>query len=130
MVISDQFVKRFAETGHRMRDYAPPPGGSVQCTVAADDHLLVARLAVDLSSAARVDLCWCNAEGVEQLRMTDIPVRGNAGSVICQQSITVAKASPSSVLIARLMAVDMEGAERLLGEYAFHHTRPIPGPGG
>jgi hypothetical protein len=128
VVISDTFVKRAAETGQRVREYAPPPGGSVQCTVAADDDLLVARLAVDLSSATRVDLSWCNAEGVEQFRMTDIPVRSDAASVICQQSITFAKASPSGTLIARLVAVDTGGAERLLGEYAFHHTRTIPGP--
>jgi hypothetical protein len=130
VVISDQFVKHAAETGHRVREYAPPPGGGVQCTVAADDDLLVARLAVDLSSATRVDLSWCDAQGVEQLRMMDIPVRGDASSVICQQSITFAKASPSNTLIARLVTVDTEGAERLLGEYAFHHTRTIPGPGG
>jgi hypothetical protein len=34
-------------------------------------------------------------------------------------------------MIARLLAVDDEGDERLLGEYTFHHTRTIPGsPGG
>jgi hypothetical protein len=49
--------------------------------------------------------------------------------VICQQSITMAKASPSNSLIARLVAVDPDKGERLLGEYAFHHTRTIPGPG-
>jgi hypothetical protein len=130
VVISDQFVKHASETGLRVREYAPPPGGSVQCTVAADDDLLVARLAVDLGGATRVDLSWCDALGFEQLRMTDIPVRGDTDCVICQQSITFAKASPSNTLIARLVGVDTEGAERLLGEYAFHHTRTIPGPGG
>ena len=130
VVLSDQFVKHAGEMGQRVRQYAPPQGGSVQCTVAADDDLLVARLAADLSSAARVDLSWCDDRGVEFLRMADIPVRGDAGTVICQQSITFAKASPSNTLIARLVAVDPEGAERLLGEYAFHHTRTIPGPGG
>jgi len=129
VVISDEFVKHAAESGQRVRAYAPPPGGSVQCTVAADDDLLVARLAADLSSATRVDLSWCTGEGIEFLRMADIPVRGDAGTVICQQSITMAKASPSNTLIARLVAVDAEEGERLLGEYAFHHTRTIPGPG-
>lgn len=129
VVISDQFVKHAAEMGQRVREYAPPRGGGVQCTVAADDDLLVARLAADLSSATRVDLSWCDAQGVEFLRMADIPVRRDAGRVICQQSMTMAKASPSNTLIARLVAVDTEGAERLLGEYAFHHTRTIPGPG-
>jgi hypothetical protein len=130
VVISDQFVKHAAEMGQRVRQYAPSPGESVQCTVAADDDFLVARLAADLSGVPRVDLSWCDGQGVEQARMVDIPVRSDSGSVICQQSITFAKASPSSTLVARLLAVDTEGAERLLGEYAFHHTRTIPGPPG
>ena len=78
VVISDQFVKHAAETGLRVREYAPPPGGSVQCTVAADDDLLLARLALDMTTVSRVDLSWCDPEGVEQHRMTDIrsaPVR-------------------------------------------------------
>jgi hypothetical protein len=128
VVISDQLVKHASETGQRVREYAPPPGGSVQCTVAADDDLLVARLAADLSGAARVDLSWCESPGGEVLRMADIPVRGDTGTVICQQSITFAKASPSNTLIARLVAVDTEGTERPLGEYTFHHTRTIPDP--
>jgi hypothetical protein len=115
--------------GQRIRQYAPPPGGSVQCTVSADDDFLVARLAADLSGAERVDLSWCDDQRVEIQRMSDIPVRGDTGTVLCQQSITMAKASSSNTLIARLVSVDSAGAERLLGEYAFHHTRTIPGPG-
>jgi hypothetical protein len=130
VVISDQFVKHAAESGLRVREYAPPQGEGVQCTVAADDDLLVARLAVDLSTASRVDLSWCDPHGVERQRMADIPVRSDTGSVICQQSITWAKASPTSSMIARLLAVDEKGQERLLGEYTFHHTRTIPGPPG
>jgi hypothetical protein len=91
--------------------------------------MLVARLAADVRRAARVDLSWCDGRGVEFMRMADIPVRADTGSVICTQSITIAKASPSNTLIARLVAVDREGDERLLGEYTFHHTRTIPGPG-
>ncbi len=97
--------------------------------MAADDDLLVARLAADLSGAARVDLSLCDGQGVEVLRMADIPVRENVRTVICQQSITFAKASPSGTLVARLLSVDTGGAEQLLGEYTFHHTRTIPGPG-
>jgi hypothetical protein len=128
VVISDRLLQEAVAKGQRVREYAPPPGGSVRCTVAADDDLLVARLAADLTSAARVDLSWCDDQGAELLRMTDIPVRRDAGTVVIQQSITVAKASESNTLVARLVAVDRDG-ERTLGEYAFHHTRTIPGPG-
>jgi hypothetical protein len=128
VVISDQFVKHAAETGLRVREYAPPRGGSVQCTVAADDDLLVARLAADLTTASRVDLSWCDPRGIEHQRMSDIPIRAEAGIVIFQQSITWAKGSPTATMIARLLAVDEVGEERLLGQYTFHHTRTIPGP--
>jgi hypothetical protein len=130
VVVSDQFVKHAADRGLRVREYAPPIGESIQCTVAADDDLLVARLAVDLSRPSRVDLSWCDLRGIEHQRLADIPIRPEAGSVIVQQSITWAKASPSATMVARLLAVDERGDERLLGEYTFHHTRTIPGPPG
>lgn len=130
VVISDYFVERAVETGLQVREYAPPLGGAIQCTVTADDDLLVARLALDLTTASRVDLSWCDPQGVERQRMADIPIRADAGNVICQQSITWAKASPSSTMVARLLSVDEKGDERLLGEYTFHHTRTIPGPPG
>ena len=130
VVISEQFRNYVAQEGLRVREYAPPRGGSVQCTVSADDDLLLARLAVDLTTTSRADLSWCDPDGVELQRMADIPIRADAGSVICQQSISWAKASPTSSMIARLLAVDDEGNERVLGEYTFHHTRTISGPPG
>jgi hypothetical protein len=130
VVVPDRFVEHAVQTGLRVREYAPPRGDSVQCTVSADDDLLVARLAADLTTAQRVDLSWSDPNGVEHQRMTDIPIHADAGSVICQQSISWAKASPTSTMVARLLTVDDTGAERLLGEYTFHHTRTIPGPPG
>ena len=130
VVISDRFVKHATETGKRVREYAPALGQSIQCTVAADDDLLVARLAADLTTASRVDLSWCAPGGVELHRMADIPVRADAADVICQQSITWAKASPDSSMVARLLEVGSNGDERVLGEFTFHHRRTIPGPPG
>jgi hypothetical protein len=128
VVVSDQFVRHAADTGARVREYAPRPGESIQCTVAADDDFLIARLTANLTTAARVDLSWCDPRGIEHQRLTDIPVPADAGAVVCQQSITWAKGGPSATMIARLLAVDDSGDERLLGEYTFHHTRTIPGP--
>jgi hypothetical protein len=130
VIISDQFVNHAEETGLRVRQYSPRPGESLQCTVAADDDLLVARLALDVATSSRIDLSWCDPRGVEHQRMADIPIDSDAGDVICQQSITWAKQSPTVTMLARLLAVDDKGDERLLGEYTFHHTRTIPGPSG
>lgn len=127
MVVSDALVKSLAEAGLRVREYAPPPGGSVQCTVSSDDDLLIGRLTADLRGTKRVDLSICNRHGAEQLRLPDIPYRPESAGVTFQQSIGYAKAAPSDIMVARLISLDDAGAERLLGEYTFVHTRTIPG---
>ncbi|MGC4056312.1 MAG: zf-HC2 domain-containing protein [Paludibaculum sp.] len=129
MVVSDEFVERAAREGLRIRQYEPPPGGSVECTVTAEDDLLIARLAANLAGARQVDLCFLDERGAEQGRMPDIPICPDTGCVIYQESMVFAKAAPTSRLIARLVARDESGAERLLGEYTFNHTRSLPGPG-
>jgi hypothetical protein len=130
MIVSDSFLKRVGEEGLRIREYAPPAGGAVQCTVTAEDDFLIARLAADLTNAKRVDLCICDELGVEQFRLPDIPVQSGASNVVYQESITFAKAMPTTKIIARLVNFDEEGGERLLGEYTFNHTRSLPGPVG
>jgi hypothetical protein len=129
MIVSEAFLQRVAEDGLRVREHVPPQGGSVQCTVNADDDLLVVRLAANLSGAGRVDLCVCDEHGVEQVRYRDIPVSSAATSVAFQESIAAQKAAPSYTLIARLVAFDDAGSERLIGEYTFHHTRSPSLPG-
>ena len=128
MVVTDAFLKRAAEQGMRIREYAPPAGGRVDCTVTAEDDLLIGRLAANLSAARQIDLCICNAEGQEKIRLRDIPVHQAAESVVFQQPIGYAKAAPSETMIARLVAVDEFNGEQLLGEYTFNHIRTIPGP--
>jgi hypothetical protein len=68
MVVSNAFLQRAAEEGLRVREYAPPPGGSVECTVTAEDDLLIGRLRANFGGAKRVDLCICDAHGAEQYR--------------------------------------------------------------
>ena len=129
MIVTDAFVERAAEQGMRVREYALPAGGRVNCTVTAEDDLLIGRLAANLSLAKQIDLSICNAEGQEKIRLKDIPVHQDAGSVIFQQPLGYAKAAPSETMIARLVAVDEFEGEELLGEYTFNHIRTMPGPG-
>ena len=129
MIVSDTFLRRAAQEGLHIREYAPPSGGSVECTVTEEDDILIGRLAASLSGAQRVDLCICDEGGVEQLRLQDIPVRSGPSAVIYQESITFAKAMPDNKMIMRLVTIDEAGGERLLGEYRFNHSRSLPGPG-
>ena len=78
---------------------------------------------------ARLDLAFCDAQGVEQRRLPDIPVRAGAPSVLYQESMAFAKAAPDNTMIVRLLGIDDGGREHLVGEYTFHHTRSLPGPG-
>ena len=130
MIVSEAFVERAVHRGLRVRQYAPARSGSVECTVTAEDDLLIGRLNADLTGAARIDLSLCDQHGVEQILFADIPFHAEAPAVLFQQSITYAKAAPSGVLVARLLASDESGRQRLLGEYTFNHTRTIPGPAG
>jgi hypothetical protein len=130
VVVSDEFVRHATESGQRVREYSAMPGDAVQCTVSADDDYLVARLGANLSGASRVDLSFSIPHGGEIGRLEDIPVNAETGTVVYQESIAFAKSSPDSSMIMRLLTVDVDGGERLLGEYAFHHTRTIPGPPG
>ena len=129
MVVSDSFLRRVREQGLRVREYAPPRGGRIECTVGAEDDFLIGRLAADLRDTRRLDLSLCDPRGKEVYRMADIPFRAEAPSVAFQQSISYAKAAASGSMTARLFAYDEVGAERLLGEYTFNHTRTLPGPG-
>ena len=128
MVVSESFLHRAAQQGLRVRRYDPPAGGGVQCTVTAEDDLLVGGLAANLSAAKQIDLSLCDPQGNEQMRLVDIPFDTGAGGVLWQQSITFAKAAPTSTMVARLLDV-RESSEELLGEFTFNHTRTLPGPG-
>jgi hypothetical protein len=129
LFVTDAFLKRASEEGLRVRQYEVAPGGRVECTVTAEDDILIGRLAANLSGIARVDFCMCDGSGVERLRLKDIPVNSETGSVIYQESITYAKAMPSNRMIVRLVGFDGDGSEHPLGEYTFNHTRSMPGPG-
>lgn len=124
-VVSESFLDRVANEGLRLRQYRLGPGESVECTVTADDDILVARLVADLSSTEHVDLAWCDAEGKEQERVRDIPVHGAMREIIWAQRIDDIRALPSSVLRARVLALEDRG-ERVLGEYTFNHTPSPP----
>ena len=128
VVVDERFARRATDAGRKVREYAPPAGGSVQCTVSADDDFLVGRLAANLGGADRIDLAFCTPAGVELGRMMDVPFDGDAGAVIYQESMPFAKGAGSNTLLVRLLAIDPDGGERLLGDFTFNHTRTIPGP--
>jgi hypothetical protein len=128
VIVGDALIQRATDEGRQVRQYTLHPGQPIACTVSADDDFLVGRFAADLSGVSRVDLSLCDPQGVEFQRLADIPIRADAPAVVYQESVSFAKGAPTSSMTARLLAVEADGTERLMGEYRFNHTRTIPGP--
>ena len=122
LIVTQEFLDRAASQGLRIREYAPPAGGSVNCTVTAQDDLLIGRLAADLSSVDRVDVSFSGADGGERGRLRDVPFSRERGDVIFNEPIEAARAMAADALRVQLVAVDEQG-ERVLGDYTFNHTR-------
>jgi hypothetical protein len=117
MVLSNAFVRRLAEQGLRVREYNVPHNGSVDCTVAPEDDMVVARLQAPLQGIERLDL----VEGEARERLYNIPFNAKHGEVVVIPRVEELRKLPASTLRMRLVAVDASG-ERVIGEYTFHHT--------
>ena len=123
-VLLPAVVERLQHEGRQIREYRVRPGGGIQCTVSPDDDVVLARLTADLGGVSRLDLTIRVDDGPEQ-RLSDLPFDLEDDELIFAPSADWLRGLPAHVQQLRLLAVDPQG-ERLLGEYAFHHT-PWPG---
>lgn len=123
MIVTGPFVRRLADSGLKVREYRVPRNGSVNCTVTADDDVVVARLEAPLDDVARLDLVTLGSNGEAMLRQEDIPFTAASGGVVVSTRIATLRALPATTLRMRLLAVDSHG-DRALGDYTFNH---VPG---
>jgi len=120
VVVSPAFLETASRQGLRVRQYGVPAGGRVDCTVTADDDLLVSYLQGDFRGVSRLDLVVQVEDGPEH-RVFDLPVSPSSSEVIVAQAMPALRAMPSSTVRMRLLAREGEG-DRLVGEYTFAHT--------
>lgn len=125
-VTGSAFAQRLADEGRRVREYRLEHNGSVHCTVAPDDEVLVSHMAVPLQGVQRLDLMseFSNAPGVWN-RVEDIPFDPEAGEVVWMAMLARIRELPEHTMRVKLLAVDPEGT-RELGTYTYQH-RPWPG---
>jgi len=124
LFVSKRFVEALVQAGLRLREYELDAGGSVNCTIRADEDAVLSHMRAPLASAKRVDVVRrVSGVGGEQLedRVADVPFDPAAGEVLFIPEAAGLKAMPSHVLQVKLLAVD-EAGERPLGEYTFLHT--------
>jgi hypothetical protein len=117
-------VDRLRGEDRQIREYRVPPGGGVQCTVSPDDDVVLARLVTSFEGVSRLDLVIRVDDGPE-MRLSDVPFDPGDDELIFAPSTEWLRSLPAHVQRLRLVAVEPR-AERLLGEYTFHHT-PWPG---
>lgn len=125
-VVTDAFLQRLAAQGLRLRQYRVPHNGSVHCTVAPDDDLVVSRLQAPLAGLEQVDVVLLIAGADRRERLRDVPFDPAAGELVYTNNASEVRALPASTNRVQLIAVDRQG-ERVLGEYAFIHSPWRPG---
>ena len=121
MVVSQSFVDSMKRAGLALREYRLAPGGSVNCTIAADDDAVVSRLSAPLAGVKRLDLVRQRGE-IEQ-RVADIPFDAELDEVLVIPSATWLKTMPAFTMRMRLIAVD-DSDEKQIGDYTFNHSPP------
>jgi hypothetical protein len=119
-ILTATAIDRLRQDGRTIREYRVAAGGGVNCTVAPEDDVLVARLELPPGGDASVDLVSRMDDG-EGERLSDLPLEPGASELILATPIDFIRSLPASVLVLRLVAV-RPGGERVLGEYTFHHT--------
>jgi hypothetical protein len=119
-VLSAAFVRDLVISGWRVREYRVACNGSVNCTVAPDDDLTVARLQASLAGVERLDVVRI-AEGNVLERLTNVPFDATAGEVVFAPALSGLRALHDQTVHIQL--VDAGGnAERVIAGYDFNHS--------
>jgi hypothetical protein len=118
-ILTGPFVQQLKDAGMRVREYQIPPGGSVNCTVAPDDDLVVSHLEAPLQDVRRLDFIF-ESEGGRQ-RLQDIAFDPASGEVVFAPGAAELRKLGVSTHRAQLVAVGPD-AEHVIGNYTFNHS--------
>jgi hypothetical protein len=105
-----------------MREYRLAPGEVVACGIGAEELFNLVAYEVDPGIVGRVDLVLLDRDGATLLRVEDVPVDRPTGTVWALELGDELRKLPDMRFTSRLVGVDADGAERLLGEYGLDHT--------
>jgi hypothetical protein len=117
-IVTPAFVEQLRSRGVRLREYFVPCNGSVNCSVAPEDQVLLSRLQVSLEGVERLDAITVH-EG--EHRLEDVPFDAASGEVVLAPCVEMVRTLPQHRQSVRLVAVG-PGGDRLLGEYVFNHS--------
>ena len=119
-VTSAPFISRIKQAGWQVREYDLPAGGSVACTVTADDDFVVSYLRAPLRDVRRLDVLIDDTTSGKH-RVNDVAFDPEAGTLAAVTSTVYVKALGCSQRRVRLVAVDGTD-ERVIADYTFNHS--------
>jgi hypothetical protein len=118
-ILTPSFVARLQQGGLQVREYRLQPGGSVNCTVAAEDDLVVAHLHAPLDGIQRLDLVGQDTAGASW-RLEDIAFTPGS-DVALSTNVAALRQLSFATIRMELRAVDGT-QERVIARYTFHHS--------
>jgi hypothetical protein len=121
-VLTAAFIRRLQRSGLRVREYRLQPGGSVNCTVAPDDDLVIAHLHAPLKDVQRLDLLVDDESSGLRWRAEDVAFDSSSNEVVLLPDVAGLRDVTATTQRVQLLAVD-RSAERVIADYTFNHSR-------
>ena len=120
LCVTRGLLEQLAGGGLVLRHYRVRLGDAVQCSVGAEDDMLVTWIAGDFGGVERVTVRFF-VDGAPVLAFEDAPIDREANEIIYALGGDMARSLPTNRMITRVYALEGEN-ERLLGEATFEHT--------
>lgn len=120
-VLPAAFIRRLKDAGVRVREYRMHAGGSVNCTVAPEDDMVVAHLHAQLGDVSRLDVIVDEGGGRVPYRLSDVAFDPRSDEVVVAPSIVELRKLGVATQRVDLIAVG-DDAERVIGSYTFNHS--------
>ena len=118
-VITRELVEQIAAAGLRLHQYRVVPGGSVFCSIAPDDDLVIVRLKALLEGITRLDLLLFDIRGKRHDHLQNIPF--SRATVLVAPNMERLGKLPLATARVQLVAVEPTQL-RLIGSYTVRHA--------
>lgn len=120
-IFTAPFVKQLQDLGLRVREYRVRPGGSVMCTVAPQDDLVLAHLHAPLHDVQRLDILVHDLPQDTRMRIEDVAFDPTADEVVMLPNVAQLRQLTFATQHVKLLAVESDG-ERVIADYTFKHS--------
>ena len=120
-ILPPGFADTLKDTGLRVNEYRLEPNGSVNCTIAPQDDLVVSRLKAPLQGVKRLDVIVQLVEANQSMRLEDVGFDASSQEVVLLPKAREVRQWGVATQRVELISVTDAG-DRVLGRYVFNHA--------